>query len=91
MWLKVAEASFLYLCFIVAISVIGCLSFISNADEVLSAIIAGVFGFPLWGIIELMGVESVHQGKPIYELMKLNSWLFYVIVLINMVTLIRKD
>ena len=63
----------------------------SYADEAFGAIIAGAFGFPLWGILELIGIESVHQGKPMYELMKQNSWLFWLVVLINIFSLSRED
>ena len=48
----------------------------SRHSEILYIVIAGLMGFALWGPMDLMSEPSAHDD-PIWELMKLNSWLFW--------------
>ena len=75
MWVLVHLLSKCHFFFVIGFSVYGALA-TACCNEFIGPVIAGLMGFALWGPMELISEPSAHDD-PIWELMKLNSWLFW--------------
>ena len=95
MWHLLSTLSKWYVFFVIGFSVYGSVATSSNLHlgfgEIIGSAVAGAMGFPLWGIAEFItGRPSAHDGNPIFELMKINSYLVWLIGVLYVFSITRQ-
>ena len=90
MWSWVSRISIGYIMFVIGFSVIGSFGFASSLTEFLFAPLIGLLAFPIWGFLELTVLENTKSGNVFFEIMKINSWLIWPVLLLWVVSMQRR-